>query len=163
MGGLIKDFALTALIIILNHWVYGVEDTISYEYTVNFIAKNQAFFLAAGILGSGALLISSSMFESLGLYKITYGLSKILVRVSQFLITFLAILNIVFYASAGFNLMRDNGYLLLFSLTLILGASCWALRIIDFNYHTKNAMLPVGMLALMSVILVEVVWPLYNF
>ncbi len=163
MGGLIKDFALTALIIFLNHWVYGVEDTISYEFIVNFIVKNQTLFLATGILGSGALLLSSSMFESLGLYKITYALSKILVRVSQFLITFLVILNIVFYAAMGNNLMRDNGYLLLLSLTLILGASCWALRIIDFNYHTKNAMLPIAMLALMSVILVEFVWPLYNF
>ncbi|UCD66650.1 MAG: hypothetical protein JSW69_03235 [Deltaproteobacteria bacterium] len=163
MGGLIKDFALTALIIILNHWVYGVEDTISYELIVNFITQNQTLFLATGILGSGALLISSSMFESLGLYKITYALSKILVRTSQFIITFLAIINIVFYASAGFNLMRDNGYLLLLSLALILGASCWSLRIIDFNYHTKNALLPVGMLALMSVMLVEIIWPLTSF
>ena len=123
----------------------------------------QTLFLATGILGSGALLLSSALFENLGLYKITYALSKILVRVSQFLITFLAILNIVFYAAMGNNLMRDNGYLLLFSLALILGASCWALRIIDFNYHTKNAVLPVGVLALMSVILVEFIWPLANF
>jgi len=163
MAGLIKDFALTALIIILNHWVYGVEDIISYEFIVNFIARNRTLFIAIGILGSTSLLLSSSMFESLGLYKITYALSKILVRVSQFLITFLAILNIVFYASFGNNLMRDKGYLLLFSLALILGASCWALRIIDFNYHTKNALLPTAMLALMSVILVEFVWPLSNF
>ena len=163
MGGLIKDFALTALIIILNHWVYGVEYTISYEFIVNFIARNQTLFLAGGILGSGALLLSSAMFESLGLYKITYALSKILVRVGQFLITFLAIINIVFYAAFGNNLMRDNGYLLLFSLALILGASCWALRIIDFNYHTKNAVLPVAMLAVLSIILVEFVWPFYNF
>jgi len=163
MGGLIKDFALTALIIILNHWVYGVEDTISYEYVVNFIAEKQTLFVATGILGSGALLLSASMFESLGLYKITYGLSKILARVSQSLIIFLAILNIVFYAAMGNNLMRDNGYLLLFSLFLILGASCWSLRIIDFNYHTKNALLPAGMMAFMSVVLVELVWPLLNF
>ncbi len=163
MAGLIKDFALTALIIILNHWVYGVEDIISYEFIVNFIAKNQVLFLAIGILGSSALLLSSSMFESLGLYKITYALSKILVRVSQFLITFLTILNIVFYAAFGNNLMRDNGYLLLFSLALILGASCWALRIIDFNYHTKNALVPVGILAFLSIILVEFIWPFYNF
>ena len=163
MAGLIKDFALTALIIILNHWVYGVEDIISYEFIVNFIARNQTLFLAIGILGSTALVLSSSMFESLGLYKITYALSKILVRVSQFLITFLTILNIVFYAAFGNNLMRDNGYLLLFSLALILGASCWALRIIDFNYHTKNAALPVGILAVISVILVEFIWPFYNF
>ena len=163
MGGLIKDFALTALIIILNHWVYGVEDKISYEFIVKFIAQNKTLFLATGILGSCALVLSSSMFESLGLYKITYALSKILVRVGQFLITFLAILNIVFYAAFGYNLMRDNGYLMLFALALILGASCWALRIIDFNYHTKNAVLPISILAVMSIILVEFIWPFYNF
>lgn len=163
MTGIIKDFALISLIIILNHWVYGVEDTISYEFVVNFIAQNQSLFLATGILGSVALLLSSSMFESLGLYKITYGISKILVRICQFLLTFLAILNIVFYAAMGNNLMRDNGYLLLFCLVLILGASCWSLRIIDFNYHAQNAALPVGMFAAMSVILVEFVWPYLNF
>jgi hypothetical protein len=163
MLGLIKDFALTTLVIILNHWIYGIEDTIAYEFIVNFIAKNRTFFIASGLVGSIVLLFSSAMFENLGLYKITYGLSKILIRVNQFLITFLAILNIVFYASFGNNLMRDNGYLLLFSLALILGASCWALRIIDFNYHTKNAVMPVGLLALISVILVEFIWPFYNF
>jgi uncharacterized membrane protein YwzB len=163
MGGLIKDFALTALIIILNHWVYGVEDTISYDFVVNFIAQKKTLFLVTGIFGSAALLLSSFMFENLGLYKITYGLSKILVRVSQFLITFLAILNIVFYAAMSNNLMRDNGYVLLFVFVMILGASCWALRTIDFNYHTQNAMMPVGMLALVSIILVEFIWPYYNF
>lgn len=163
MGGLIKDFALTAFIIILNHWFYGVEDTISYDYLVGLITKQQTLFLAVGILGSGGLLLSATVFESLGLYKITYGLSKVLVRLSQFLITFLAILNIVFYAAIGTNLLRDKGYILLFTLFLILGASCWALRIIDFNYHTKNAMVPVGVIAVMSIILVEFIWPFYNF
>ena len=163
MTGLIKDFALTALIIILNHWVYGVEDTISYEFVVNFITQKKTLFLATGILGSAALVFSSAMFETLGLYKITYALSKISVRVSQLLLTFLAILNIVFYAAMGNNLMRNNGYPLLFALILILAASCWALRIIDFNYHAKNAALPVGILSFMSVILVEFIWPMLNF
>ena len=31
MAGFIKDFALTALIIILNHWVYGIEDIIAVQ------------------------------------------------------------------------------------------------------------------------------------
>jgi hypothetical protein len=155
MGGLIKDFALSALIIILNHWVYDIEDIIAYNFIVDFIAKNRTFFVTTGIFGSVALLFSSSMFESFGLYKITYGLSKILARLSQFLINFLAIVNIVFYAALGSNLMRDKGYLLLFSLALILGASCWALRIIDFNHPIRNVVLPVSTLALVSVILVE--------
>jgi len=162
MIGIVKDFALTALIIILNHWIYGIEDTIAYDYIVNFIARNQVLFVSAGILGSVGLLLSSVMFENLGLYKITYGFSKILIRVVQFLITFLAILNIVFYAASGANLMRDNGYLLLFILAVILGASCWALRMIDFNHHTQNAVLPVSFLALLSIILVEIVWPFYS-
>ena len=163
MGNLIKDFALTALIIILNHWVYGVEDSISYEFMVSFITRKQTLLLGTGIFGSIVLLFSASMFESLGFYKITYGLSKITVRLGQFAITFITILNIVFYAALGTNLMRDNGYLLLFSLAMLLGAACWAIRITDFNYHTQNAVLPVGLLTLMSIILVEYVWPLSNF
>ncbi|KPK27482.1 MAG: hypothetical protein AMJ61_05440 [Desulfobacterales bacterium SG8_35_2] len=163
MSGIIKDFALTALVIILNHWIYGIDDAIAYGFIVNIIVKNRTLFIASGLGGSFILLISSSMFESLGLYKITYGLSKILIRVSQFLITFFAILYIVFYAALGNNLMRDNGYLLMFSLALILGASCWALRIIDFNHPTRNDVLPVSALFLMAILLVEFVWPYYNF
>jgi hypothetical protein len=163
MSGIIKDFALTALVIILNHWIYGIDDTVAYGFMVDFIAKNQRLFIASGLVGSVVLLISSSMFENLGLYKITYGFSKILIRVSQFLITFLSILYIVFYAALGYNLMRDNGYLLLFSLALILGTSCWALRIIDFNHPIRNDVLPVSALFLMSIILVEFLWPYYNF
>lgn len=163
MGGLIKDFALTAFIIILNHWVYGIEDAIAYKFIVEFIVKYQMLILTLGFLGAGTLLISASMFESLGLYRITYGLSKIIVRVTQFMITFVTVLNIVFYAAIGDNLMRDNGYLMLFALGLILGASCWALRIIDFNHHTQNAVVPVSALTFLSVVLVEFVWPAYGF
>jgi len=163
MLGLIKDFAITALVIILNHWVYGVEDVIAYDFVVGFITRHQALFLATGIIGSGALLVFSSMFEGLGLYKIAYGLSKLLVRISQFFITFICILNIVFYMAIGENLMRASGSIFLFSAILLLGSSCWSLHIIDFNYHTKNALLPVGVLAFLSVVLVWYVWPMSGF
>jgi hypothetical protein len=163
MSVIIKDFALTALVIILNHWIYDIDDAVAYGFLVNVIVKNRTLFIASGLVGSVILLISSSMFESLGLYKITYGLSKILIRLSQFLITFFSILYIVFYAALGNNLMRDNGYLLMFSLALVLGASCWALRIIDFNHPTRNDVLPVSALFLMAILLVEIVWPYYNF
>ena len=163
MGSLIKDFALSALIMILSHWIYGVEDQVSYNFIVSFIDRHRTFIVASGIMGSIILLCSSFMFENLGFYKITYVLSKVLVRINQFLLTFLAILNIVFYTGLGSNIMHDNGYLLLFSLALILGAACWVLRVIDFNYHTQNALLPVGLITLMSIVLVEFIWPYYNF
>jgi len=163
MISILQDIAITLVLVFLNHWVYGVEDSITYEYMVKLIATQQTFFLGMGILGSGTLLISAAMFESLGLYKITYGLSRILVRVSQFLIIFLAVINIAFYAFLSNNLMRDKGYLALFLLLMILGASCWSLRIIDFNYPVRNAIMPPALLALISIILVEFVWPLANF
>ena len=123
MLGLIKDFAITALIIILNHWVYDVEDIIAYDFVVNFITKNHTLFLSTGILGSAGLLIFT-LIEGLGLYKVTYGLSKLFVRICQFFITFLCTINIVFYWAMGMNLMRDSAYFLLFVLILIIGSSC---------------------------------------
>ena len=138
MGGLLKDFALTAFIIMLNHWVYGVEDNISYEFIVKFINQNNTFILSLGFVISLTLLFSAAMFETLGLYRITYGIGKILIRISQFLLVFLAILNIIFYAALGNNLMRADHYLLVFSLAFILGSSVWAIHVIDFNYHTVN-------------------------
>ena len=156
---MIKDFVLAAVIMILNHWVYGVEDAYSYQYLVDFFSKYQNAFLGGGIIGALALIMSSYMFENFGLYKISYAFSKILIRVSQFLIMFLALLNMAFYVALDANLMRDNGYFMLFILYAILGASCVSLRIIDFNYHTKNALVPISILAVLSVILVEFIWP----
>ena len=156
---MIKDFVLAAVIIILNHWIYGVEDTYSYQYLVDFFSAYKTAFLAGGIIGAILLILSSYMFENFGLYKISYACSKILIRVSQFLVLFLALLNMAFYVALGDNLMRDNGYFMLFVLYAILGASCMSLRIIDFNYHTKNALVPVSVLAALSVILVELIWP----
>lgn len=156
---MIKDFVLAAVIIILNHWVYGVEDVYSYQYMVDFFSEYQTTFFAGGIIGAIVLILSSYMFENFGLYKISYGLSKILVRVSQFFIMFLALLNMAFYAAIGENLMRDNGYFMLFVLYAILGASCMSLTIIDFNYHTRNALVPISVLAALSIIIVEFIWP----
>ena len=162
MIGLIKDIGITLIIIILNHFVYAVEGNLAYDFVIEIINKNHTLFLSTGILGSAFLLIFTSI-EGLGLYKITYGLSKIFVRLSQFFITFLALLNIFFYVMMSANLMRDSGYFLLFVLMLILSSSCWTIRIIDFNYHTKNALVPVGVLSLLSFLLVEYIWPSIGF
>jgi uncharacterized YccA/Bax inhibitor family protein len=124
---MIKDFVLAALIIILNHWVYGVEDAYSYNYIVEKLTDHQNVLLAGGTI--------------------------------SVLIMLLSLLNMAFYAALSENLMRDKGYLVLFVMFAILGASCISLRIIDFNYHTKNAIVPISVLAAASVILVEFVWP----
>jgi hypothetical protein len=163
MAGLLQDFALAAFIIMLNHWIYGVEDSISYEFIVTFISQKKALIMAMSFLVSVTLLLSSSLFETMGLYKITYGIGKILIRISQFVITFLAILNILFYAALDHNLMVDSGYQLLLSLSIVLCSSVWAIRVIDFNYNSQNALVPTGALAFMSILLVEVVWPFFNF
>jgi hypothetical protein len=156
---MIKDFVLAAVIIMLNHWIYGVEDAYSYQYLVDFFSEYQTTFLAGGTIGAIALILSSYMFENFGLYKISYAFSKILIRVCQFLIMFLALLNMAFYVTLDANLMRNNGYFMLFVLYAILGASCMSLRIIDFNYHTKNVLVPISAVAVLSVILVEFIWP----
>jgi len=163
MLGLIKDFAITALIMILSHWVYGIEDTVSHDFLVDVIARNKTLFLAIGILGSGTILTSAAMFQGFGLSQVTFMMSNLFVRVSQFFITFLCTLNIVFYASMGINLIQESGYYILFIFILTLGVSCWALRIIDFNHDTRNALMPPYTLALMSVVLVEYFWPFYGF
>ena len=163
MSGLLKDFAITALIMILGHWIYGIADSVAYDFIVDFIADNKILLLATGIFGSGIMLFLAAMFQGLGLSQVTFILSKLFARLSQFFITFFSILNTIFYAAMGQNLLRDIGYDLFIVLILTLGASCWALRMIDFNYHTKNTLLPVGLTAFMSFVLVKYIWPFYGF
>jgi len=163
MLGLIKDFAITALIMIFSHWVYGIEDLVSHDFLVDLIAGNKTLFLVIGILGSGTMLLFAAMFQGLGLSQLTFMASKVSARVCQFFITFLCTLNIVFYTSMGINLIRDSGYYILFILIMTLGASCWALNLIDFNHNTRNALMPPYTLAFMSVVLVEYFWPFYGF
>jgi hypothetical protein len=163
MLSLIQDFAITLLIIILGHWIYGVADIVAYDFFVDFIVSSKYLILAVGILGSVTVVISAAMFEGLGFSQLTFGISKIFARICQFIITVLSILNIIFYTSMTTNFIRSSGYDIFVVLFLTLVSSCWALRIIDFNFHTKNTLLPVGLFAFMSLLLVEIVWPFFGF
>jgi len=163
MLSLTKDFAITALIIIIGHWIYGVADIVAYDFFVAVIVEKKILILAIGILGSGVMVISAAMFQSLGVTQVTFMISKLFARLSQFTITFFSILNIIFYASMKMNLIRSSGYDIFVVSLITLGASCWALQLIDFNFHTKNILLPVGLIAFMSVLVIEVVWPFFGF
>jgi len=163
MLSLFQDFAITALIFIFGHWIYGVADTVAYDFLINFIVGNTSLFLTIGIVGSGTMVISAAMFQSLGFSQVTFMLGKFFARFCQFSITFLSILNILFYVSMETNFIRSAGYHIFIILFITLGASCWALRTIDFNFHTKNTLQPVGLVAFMSVLFVEFVWPFFGF
>jgi len=160
MTGLIKDTAFTVFIVLLAHGVYDVDDVDGFNFIVDFISKHQTALVGTGVFCLILLLALSAVFETIGLYKITYGLSKILVRLSQFLISFLSLLNMIFYIAMGGNLLFGSGFLTIFLLFLILGASCWTIRVNDFNYHSMNAMAPIGVLATMSVLFVNFIWPM---
>ena len=159
MFGLLRDLAITIFLILLAQGVYGVEDNESFNFLVDFLTQNQMSFLGIGVLCLIIVLVLSAVFEGIGLYKITYGLSKILVRLCQFFTTFLSVLNMTYYLKMGGNLLFGNGFLVIFLLFLIMGSSCWAIRVNDFNYHTKNAILPVAVLATMSILFVNFIWP----
>ena len=163
MFSLTKDFAITALIIMFGHWIYGVADIVAYDFFVEIFIEKRFTILAIGIFGSAAMVISAAMFQSLEITQVTFVISKFFARVCQFTITFFSILNIIFYASLEINFFRSGSYDIFVVLFMTLGASCWALRMIDFNYHTKNTLLPVGLIAFMSAMFVEVAWPLFGF
>ena len=160
---LFQDFVITSFVLILGHWIYGVADIVAYDFFVELIVENKFKILAMGIFSSGAMVISAAMFQSLGITQITFLISKLFARLCQFIVTFFSILNIIFYASMKMNLIRSSGYDIFLVLFMTLGASCWALRMIDFNFHTKNTLLPVGLIALMSVLVIEIVWPFFGF
>jgi len=163
MFSLIQDFAITLLIIILGHWIYGVADIVAYDFFVELVVSSKYLYLAIGIFASITVVVSAAVFEGLGFSQLTFGISKILARICQFIITILSILNIIFYASMATNFIRSIGYDIFVVIFLTLVSSCWASRMIDFNFHTKNTLLPVGLFAFMSVLLVEIVWPYFGF
>ena len=160
---LIRDFALTVFIVLLALGIYDVDNETAYDALVTLIAENQGSFLGTGAIGIVFLLGFSAIFEQIGVYKITYGMSKAFARLSQLSISFLSILNVIFYATTGGNFLFQSGYINIIFLFIILGASCWTIRLNDFNYHSRNAMVPVGMLAVMSILLVSLIWPKMGF
>ena len=163
MLDLLKDFALTALIIIMGHWIYGISETSAYDSLVLFITANKTRIFTIGFLVSAGTVLFAALFQGLGLSQATFMVSKFFARLCQFFISFISILSIVFYAAMGLNFLRDNGYFLLVIMVLTLGATCWALRMIDFNHHTQNVLLPTCLLAFISVLLVEFIWPFFGF
>lgn len=159
----IRDFALTVFIVMLALWIYGVENETAYDALVTLIAENHGSLLGTVTIAIVFMLGSSAIFEHLGLYAITYGMSKALARLSQLFISFLSILNVIFYATIGENFLLHIGHMNIVFLYIILGACCWTIRLNDFNYHSRNAMVPVGVLAVMSVLLVNFILPKMGF
>lgn len=152
----LHHFFLTFALILFNHFFLHYEYEVIFAAVVNAINQHETTMLFYSFIGSFLLVVLSYLFTSFGLFKITYFISKILLRCSQFLLVFMSVINILFWYKLDMYFMWKTGFAGMIILWAIMIGACLSLRAADFNYHLRGPLIPGIMLPLLAEIIVQI-------
>lgn len=149
---MLKNIFLLALIALLNRFYFKIsyEDLFTHlvNYTNDYGAETFAYTLGCLII----LALISFLFSHIGLFRIADLVGNFFLLTSQVGLLGLAILNIVFWFILEQKIYAATNYLpLALFLALLLG-TCFSLRIVDFNFPLRHAILPSIVLTVVSVL-----------
>lgn len=108
---------------------------------VGFLAANQTALLASGLLGALAMVCASLLFGGIGFFNILYLMAKAVYELVQLLICVMALAALVFWFDLGINFWLDGGETLAIVLYAWLYGAAFSLRVFDFNYPVRDALL----------------------
>jgi len=142
------NFGLIGLAWLAAHFVYGVDFSAMAEGLAALIAAYGARTLICVGFIAVALPVVSLVFRGIGSYGLMYLLDKLFFWFGQTLVALVSLAAVVFWFEAQVNLWVMSGALASAPfLALASGAFC--LKLFDFNYPVKDALvnsltLPVG-------------------
>ena len=122
-----------------------------------FLAANRTALLASGLIGAFALVCASLLFGGIGFFNILYVMAKAIYELVQFLLCAMALAALVFWFDLGVNFWQDGGGTLAMVLYVWLYGAAFSLRIFDFNYPVREALVAYSALLFvcMAVVLVS--------
>lgn len=153
------DIALTVFLLLANKYSFLVKEADIFSSFVDHVAANRIVLFSSSALFAIVLVILCFFFENIGLYKVGYFVSKILYRVSKFLIFFLSCLHVWLWYILGENLFMNGGYLVMTLLFILLTAACFSIRILDFNYNFLNTIVHSLTVVIAAIVFVELLGP----
>jgi hypothetical protein len=147
---MVHHFFLTCALVLFNHFFLHYEYGVIYSTFVDLTSRFQLTLLFYSFTGSILLIILSYWLTSIGLFRITYFISKALLRCSQFLLVFLSVTNIIFWFQLENCFLSETGFAPIAILWIIMIGSCLAIRAADFNYHLRGPLIPGILLPILS-------------
>ena len=106
-----------------------------------FLAANRTALLTSGLIGALALVCASLLFGGIGFFNILYLMAKAVYELVQFLLCAVALAALVFWFDLGVNFWQDGGGTLTIVLYVWLYGAAFSLRVFDFNYPVRDALL----------------------
>ena len=111
-----------------------------------FLAANRTALLASGLLGALGLVCASSVFGGIGFFNILYLMAKAVYELVQLLLCAMTVASLVFWFDLGANLWLEGGGDLAIVLYAWLYGAAFSLRVFDFNYPVRDALLAYSVL-----------------
>jgi len=108
---------------------------------VGFLVVNRTALLASGLLGALVLVCASLLFGGIGFFNILYVMAKAVYELVQLLLCAMALAALVFWFDLGVNFWREGGGALTLVLYAWLYGAAFSLRVFDFNYPVRDALL----------------------
>jgi len=108
---------------------------------VGFLTVNRSVLLTAGLLGVLALICASLLFGGIGFFNILYVMAKAVYESVQFFLCAMSLATLIFWFDLGVNFWLEGGETLAFLLYVWLYGAAFSLRVFDFNYPVRDALL----------------------
>lgn len=108
---------------------------------VGFLAANRTALLASGLLGALALVCASLLFGGIGFFNLLYIMAKAVHELVELLLCLMTMAALVFWFDLGVNFWLEGGGTLAIVLYTWLYGAAFSLRIFDFNYPVRDALL----------------------
>lgn len=135
----------------------GVTSAEALDAVFGFLADNRTPLLASGLIGALALVCASLLFGGIGFFNVLYLMAKAVYELVQLLLCIMALATMLFWFDLGVNFWLEGGGALAIVLYAWLYGAAFSLRVFDFNYPVRDALLAFSALpfACMSVIMVS--------
>lgn len=128
----------------------GVINEEIYSFFIQYSNSQEYMYIGSGLILSIALIILSIVFSAVGSFRLVYAMSKVVLEVSQFLVSLLSLFALALYFHFDFILWVDLARMIAIVPFLLLGAAAFSIRIFDFNYPVRNTLVGHFSLAVFS-------------
>lgn len=134
-----RYFFFSGCVVAAFHFA-GVTSAEALAAVFGFLAANRTALLASGLIGAFALVCASLLFGGIGFFNILYLMAKAVYELVQLLLWIMALATMVFWFDLGVNFWLEGGGALAIVLYAWLYGAAFSLRVFDFNYPVREAL-----------------------
>ncbi|MDF1614134.1 hypothetical protein [Desulfurivibrio dismutans] len=150
---MLKILTFLTLLWVAARFVYGIDFFPFVDLLGRYVSDQAYPVLGIGTVVALALPGITRAFEGFGWYSLMYSLAKLFFSLSTFLICLVSLAAVLFWFDLGVDVWSLLGLPALLPF-IIASSAAFSLHIADFNYPVKEALVPLFMLAGLSLFIV---------